>query len=536
MKRSYRFVFCLVLTAGTLAAQSPQFTGIVNPASNLPPGLPNYGIALGSIFDIYGANLGPSTGVFAPGTPLPTTGGLSGTTVLISQNGGTPVVAPLLYVSAGQVVAVMPSHAPIGADTVTVNYNGKAGSSSAIVLQSNFGISTVSGAGHGAAVVTYGDYSLVTGSNSAKPGDTLVLWGTGLGAIAGSDAAPAAGGNINVPIQVFVGGVQASVVYQGRTPGAIGLDQINFVVPQNAPLGCVIGIAVQTNNAAGTPLSVSNVPTIALAQNGGACVDPIQAIRQTDIPGLLNKSVIRALIVQIENLIPDSKTAFAGFLSLSQSQAQTVLISNARPSLNTCSVNVNPGTPGHGLGAYTGLDAGGSVMLTPPAGGPLTVPLVQPGVYDLTNLSSFPNGIWTIVTPGGADVPATSFPVTVQQPIVWNNFSQLTSSPIDRTKPLQLTWTGGDANGYVRILGSGTLGPGNSPTYTAAFQCDAPAAAGSFTIPPSILLGLPTGPNAFAQINVWSWAYPAAIGSVAGFDVIDNESDIEQPGIGVVFR
>ncbi len=50
-------------------------------------------------------------------------------------------------------------------------------------------------------------------------------------------------------------------LYSGRTPTATGLDQINFVVPATAPLGCQVAVTVLTS---GSPSITSNSPTISL--------------------------------------------------------------------------------------------------------------------------------------------------------------------------------------------------------------------------------------------------------------------------------
>jgi uncharacterized protein (TIGR03437 family) len=231
----------------TSAAQLPSVTGIVNPASNIPAGFPNYGVAQGSIFVAYGSNLGPATLVSAPTLPLPTTAGLGGTSIAITV-GGTTVTAPMVYTSSGQLAAVLPSNTPVGTGGIAVTYNGQTGSAPITVVPSNFGISTVNESGLGPAVVTFGDYSVVSNANSAAPGDALILWGTGLGPLppGSSDSSGAAGPlGVTPAIQVFVGGVAAQVLYAGRTPGGVGLDQINFVVPPSAPAGCNVSIIVR---------------------------------------------------------------------------------------------------------------------------------------------------------------------------------------------------------------------------------------------------------------------------------------------------
>src|SRR5262249_10354824 len=96
--------------------------GVRNAASQVISGLPNAGIARGSIFTINGTNLGSSA--TAPSdSPLQTA--LNGTSVQVTVNGAS-VAAPIVSVSANQVTAIMPSSAATGSGTVTVSVNGQA--------------------------------------------------------------------------------------------------------------------------------------------------------------------------------------------------------------------------------------------------------------------------------------------------------------------------------------------------------------------------------------------------------------------------
>ncbi len=69
----------------------------------------------------------------------------------------------------------------------------------------------------------------------------ITLWGTGLGPVAADNVAPIAG-NLPTQVELFVGGVPATVNYSGRTPCCSGVDQIAFVVPANAPQGCWVPV------------------------------------------------------------------------------------------------------------------------------------------------------------------------------------------------------------------------------------------------------------------------------------------------------
>lgn len=521
------------VTYTTVAANTPTFSGVVNPAGNIQPGFPNYGLAQGSIFTIYGSNLGPNPYVSATTLPLPTTQGLGGTTITISQN-GVSVPVPILFSYATQVNAIIPSTAPLGNDTLTVTYNGNSGSTTIPVVVSNFGIVQVGATTQ--AVVTFPSYAVVGPTNTASAGDELVLWGTGLGALpAGqSDASGALGGNLPANIQVFVGGVPATILYQGRTPSAAGLDQINFVVPANTPQGCNVSIIVETTN--GTAMTTSNAPTIAVgAKDGATCVDPTQNVPQSVISNINNISSEKVLAVEIQqqtnysspnggSLVP-SVTASAAtyFFDFSQAQlkAQVSTINTGAPSLNTCLTTTYP-TSGNGGPQATGLNAGTSVTLTPPSGPEIIMSATSTGIYQ-ANLTSLTGGTYQFANSGGADVAALSFSFPVPQ-VTWTNMTSLAAGTVTRNNGLTVTWVGGNSSGYVVVRGQGQTSNG---LYTFQFGCTVPATAGTFTVPPAILLGMPTGPNAVASIEVDSNAYPASLGTISGFDDTVNLSSFQ---------
>jgi len=99
-----------------------------------------------------------------------------------------------------------------------------------------------------------------TGSTPAKPGEVIILWGTGFGPSSPATpagkvvtAAPAAPGNLT-GITVTIGGVPATIQYAGITIS--GLAQINVTVPSSlangdAPVVATVG-GVQTQASATT--------------------------------------------------------------------------------------------------------------------------------------------------------------------------------------------------------------------------------------------------------------------------------------------
>jgi uncharacterized protein (TIGR03437 family) len=503
------------------AAPIPTLTSVQNPASNIPAALPNGGIAQGSIFVLYGSNMGPATLLEASGYPLPSAAGLGGTVVTITVN-GTTVTAPLVYSWTSQVAGVLPSNTPVGTGTVTVTFNGASSLAFPIaVVETNFGISTDPSGLY--AAVTYGNYAYVTQSSAAQPGQELVLWGTGLGPISSSDAVvPTSNVSSSLSIQVWVGGVQAAVAYRGRSAEP-GLDQINFMVPQGVS-GCEVSVAVQT----GTTLS--NYATMAISPNGGQCSDA-NAISPANLPALLARSSVNVADFQLQQTVsttyqgntPSTATTVqpgALFANFTQSQ-----LSSDRErlfgaiSLGSCLVTINMNDHGNGNNpAYTGLNAGMSVTLLPPSGSVLTLTPAN-GVGDYTDsanpASLLPAGVYTASNgAGGTGVGPFSVNFTVAPFVTWTNESSYANTAIDRTQSLIVQWSGGSASTYVDIVGSTQFG-GSGPTGgSIQFECSAPQNTGQFTIPPSVLLALPPEPGGTFQVSTIG----GGVIQVPGFD------------------
>jgi len=187
---------CAVLLSAAAAALAQPVVspnGMVNAASSVPAGLPNGDVAQGSIFSIYGNNMGPAApGVSATSFPLPTSGGLSGVSVQVTDSAATTRYAILLFVYAGQINAVLPSATALGQASLTVTYNRQTSAAQTFnVVARSVGLFTRNAAGSGPGIVqlyhgtekpTFNDIS-----NSAIPGDVAVLWGTGLGPVTGDE-------------------------------------------------------------------------------------------------------------------------------------------------------------------------------------------------------------------------------------------------------------------------------------------------------------------------------------------------------------
>jgi hypothetical protein len=112
--------------------------------------------------------------------------------------------------------------------------------------------------------------------------------------------------------------------------------------------------------------------------------------------------------------------------------------------------------------------------------GPPPPPLyLDPGTYTVDNGG------------GGADVPAFSESITLPETFVWTNADANLS--VDRSAPVDVTWTGGDPDSKVLIGGAVIVT--NPTTFQidsgVSFACTEVDSAGHFTIPAEVLSLLP---------------------------------------------
>ncbi len=227
---------------------SPQ--GIVNAASAAPF---TAGISPGEWLTLYGSNLAPAA---ASDSTIPVPQNISGVQVLV--NG---VAAPVAFVSAGQISALVPQSTAPGIATVQVISNGAASNTiTTLVNLTAPGVYTSSGS---YAVAIHGDYSLVSPSSPAQPGETVAVYVDGLGAVSSPppDGAAAASAPLSGALAVFAvdldGVPSPGIEYAGLSPGLAATYQINFQVPPGTPAGDhVLGISGPDSRTALALISV----------------------------------------------------------------------------------------------------------------------------------------------------------------------------------------------------------------------------------------------------------------------------------------
>jgi len=215
------------------------------------PGVP---IAPGTIVQIYGANLAGQT-TSASTIPLP--GSINQTSVII---GG--LMAPLYFVSPGQINAQVPFELAAGNPyQVIVSANGALSTPNAIQLTSDApGIAQFAA---GQAIAQHlSDNSLITETSPAKPGENIVFYVAGMGLTNPGVASGIASPSTNLPALLDAATLTlngapippANILFAGLTPTLVGLYQIDFQVPANAPNGDLPLVLTQTSGVSNSTI------------------------------------------------------------------------------------------------------------------------------------------------------------------------------------------------------------------------------------------------------------------------------------------
>lgn len=388
-------IFAILLTLGLLATAglaAPTVTQVSNAASFSLSPLQSSAIAQGAFFSVFGSGFGGAAASCGTGFvncawgayPLPTT--VANTSVSVTVNGTT--VAPFIsfavnFGSYSQINAVLPSTTPTGPGTLTVTTSGTATAAFPItVAAATFGTFAINQAGTGPGVIFDAKSVILTPFHTAKPGDIVVLWGSGLGPAPDpttEQTAPPAQVNLcataaNCPV-VWVAGQKANVAYAGRS-GYTAIDQIDFTVPPGVQ-GCYVQVAVQTGSVIG------NFTSMAVDANGATCQDA-DGINYNDISSVvLSKGSANMLafsmlsnylnlnVPDLGNLQWDNDTISGQIGTFSAATLNAYQGLALAPSVGNCTVSPflqypPPNDPA--TSAVTFLDAGTSFSIAGPNG------------------------------------------------------------------------------------------------------------------------------------------------------------------------
>lgn len=207
--------------------------GIFNAASYAPPGYP---VSPGGFVSLFGQGLSPGL-IQAGGIPFPFVLGQTSLTV----NG---IPAPLYLASPTQINAVVPYEVTGPTATFIATVGSTATNSVTVPLSPTApGVFSVNANGLGNGAITHADYTVVSQSSPAKPGEVVAVYLTGLGAVSPSvQDGTAAPGNppaaVVASVTATVGGIPVSnIEFNGLSPGSSSLYQFNIQIPSSAPSG-----------------------------------------------------------------------------------------------------------------------------------------------------------------------------------------------------------------------------------------------------------------------------------------------------------
>jgi len=530
MRHTVLTIFLALLAGGAVFAQ-PKIGSVVNTASyqtapSDSKGNPigNHVIPQGSIIAIFGTGLGPSQVTYPPGLPLPTAvPAANGTSVAITS-GGTKVDAYIVYTSALQVGAILPSNTPIGTATMTVTYNGKTSAEYTIsVAESRLGLFTVNAQGYGSAAAQHGaDSTPILLSKAAHPGEVIVLYGTGLGPISTADNVAPGSVQVGSNVVVTIAGQIVKPEYAGRSPSFAGLDQINFTIPANVVTGCYVPLSVTASG------QVSQDVVLPVAKSGSdACTHIFglsdSALATLDSGGTVNVGIFQILSAFVASLggavqgaggLFDHGDANAVYNVYNLIPVAYGAVTYPAP-LNKCVVidqNITSGgfnlPPFNQIGGTELVADAITLMINGPGGANANILRQTNGGYVSAFIPPILGaGSWTISGMGGADVGAFSATITLPDNLTWTNAGNFSSVPTGTD--LTIAWTGGNtpSNPVVTVFGNSTIVNGADPSKTRgkSFYCAAPASAGKFVVPAAVRAQLPSassGEVAFGNLGI----------------------------------
>lgn len=496
------------ITFETSVPAQPTISAVLNNYGLIPAGFANSGIAPGTLFIIQGYNLATATSVSSlepttGGAVLPTT--LNGASVQVTV-GNVTVTPAFYYAENTQLALVMPSGTPVGSAVLTVTCNGLMSAQFNFnVVSSAPGLAAYNGTGSGLAHAQDLNYGYYGYGNSIPPNATIRLIGSGLGADPNPArdtqyVTPSASDAINALAHVYVGGIDAAIVYQGPE-GFPGLDEIDITIPATAPTGCFISVVGVT--AAGMPTNFLTLPI-----GSGECQDSL-GYTGASLAGLIGMTTVNFGFVSLSyNTSPatsgsgtqTSTVAGAEFLSETGS---TFVTGSGFVSVGSCIVSESLTSAASTTSATTALNPGTITVNDP--NGVAAVTLTSAGssavgFYEAalpTGFLTAAGGAFPFTATAGTTAPAVgAFNTTINFPtplLNWTN--QAADATIVRSQGVTVNWSNAAQGTYVFLIGASSSG-----SASAYFICFAPATAGTFTVPAYVLATLPAGTGGSLEV------------------------------------
>lgn len=506
-------LFCLLLTPAAVVAQEssdkPVVVGGIRNAANprpVPESRPSFdfdGVASGSIFVVFGTDLGPQDLVEAA-VPYPNQlpAGAGGTRVTFrSLENGETFEAPLLHAWHTQVSGIVPSQVPLGAAEVIITFDGRESDPvSTRIVETRASLFSVNQSGSGPGVIQNYESPSSQPLNSltqpAAPGQYLILWGTGLGGIEGPDNIAPPFGNLGVNVEVRIGDVSVPVQYAGRAPGIPGVDQINVMIPDDGSieLGCYVEVKVRSG------VRTTSGVTMAISDRPGRCDHPWglpqEKLEELDQGGtatlltlhLVNEGIF-GKIAKVDTFVVERQrgsgvSPFRSLLGSGLAWARPPCLQAFTFALGTPLTDPPPApTPVPLRPGYAVANVGESVRLIGPDQRAIDIDRshLDPTAYrpssDIPEDFFIP-GEWRLRSQGGEDAPPfeTSFRIA---PVLDGSLPAAIQTGTD----IEIQWDPADyQEDEVVWLNMSTISPGSGEREGRALSCLAVATGGTMTI------------------------------------------------------
>lgn len=201
-----------------IATQDVGFSSssVVNAATFTP------GIAPGGLFTIFGS------GLAGPGAP---------TNVTVDGESGKLIAA-----TPFQVNAQIPPELPPGSYTLRVE-SAFGAAEQTVEVQETAPVIFLVGTNRGAVVNP--DGAINSATRPAPRGTTVVIYGTGFGAVSSRGTLSPA----RIPMTAVLNGAELPVAFAGLTPGFIGLYQANLLIPLTTPPGLNLPLSLRQGSS-----------------------------------------------------------------------------------------------------------------------------------------------------------------------------------------------------------------------------------------------------------------------------------------------
>jgi len=484
--------------------QPPVISSLLNSASYQPT-LENAGF----IVTIFGKNLA-STTASAPSVPLPLK--LGGTTVTV---GG--VAAPLFYVSPTQINLQLPAQ---GSVVVSTSVGSSAPYDPYTATPNTWpagGIFTTnaSGCGQGAVlnVAADGGLSVNSSANSASPGSSIAVYGTGLIDVfeppigVPAPLSPLLTGAEGAGAELDFGGSNDDVpspIWSGLAPGLVGVDQVNVRIPATVRQGCAVPLQVPYSNGGGGA-AISQPVTIAIRQGGGQCVDPPSA-------GYGQIVWQKTVNTTAQNVVSETDTMTALLQASPGQQAPPAPVYSDGCPGNICGTSLQSSMtlfgPACPVPGYHGLTAG-TVTIQGPGLNAAQAPVVPYQQGQLSGLSAYQAtlpagtvqmGNFTVTASGGAEVGPfqaalkIGADIQIQTPLAGIDAFNCASLTID--------WTGGDPKSWVTVSFVQQVPSAYGGYQFVNFAYQTHTSNGTMTIPPPFQTNSPCVPGSGTPVVI----------------------------------